>query len=182
MRKTYRKCVTIAAASIYILNCVFRAESCVKNSSCMEGSMVSFASEDRWRSRTWSRDIICWKSKQPGCAVVAWWKRYLVAITDGNRWFSKGASAYSCPLTIILRHNHRHWTTGRQTDRNATTYRALHADARAIKIAAVASLCRSSFILVFDLKRPYSNPRGTPYLQKYKYRRAYYLILGRFSC
>jgi len=47
----------------------------------MEGSIVSFASEDGWQSRghvTWSDGTV-----YNLVAVVAWWKRYLVA-TDGN--------------------------------------------------------------------------------------------------
>jgi len=37
----------------YILNCVFHVR---EGFYCMEGSLVSFASEKRWR--TWSRDVV----------------------------------------------------------------------------------------------------------------------------
>jgi len=92
------------ACNVNLLNCVFCAWRF--SSSWMEGSLVSFASEDRWQSR--GHLMVLWNSKQP---IYSWlrlscdgnvtsWQR--MEITD-DWWYSKGASAWFLPPYTILR-------------------------------------------------------------------------------
>jgi len=101
-------CVAVAnACSICVLHCVFCGRSI--SSSWMEGSVVSFASEDRWQSRghvTWFDGIVInqvyyFSSTLQArfhtvVAVVAWWKRTSWQRVEINDWWTVVQQGRKC--------------------------------------------------------------------------------------